>query len=46
MNADFMDRMKIYLQLLGNTQTLNKIMPLRDYAEYVLSSENTGISKS
>jgi hypothetical protein len=48
MNADFMERMKIYLQLLANTQkSKHTNMPLRDYAEYVINNDvTTNISKA
>jgi hypothetical protein len=37
MNEDYMSRMRIYLQLLANSQTAKTTaMPLRDYAEYVM----------
>lgn len=47
MNQDYMSRMRIYIQLIANTQpSKHTHMPLRDYAEYVLGGETPGIAKS
>ena len=47
MNENFMDRMKIIILLMANSQTLQSgEMPLHQYSQYVLGSENIGLPKS
>jgi hypothetical protein len=47
MNQDYMSRMRIYLQLIANSQQAKHApMPLRDYAEYVLGGEAPVIAKA
>lgn len=43
LSPDFMARTQIVVQMLANTQ---QGMPLKDYAEYVLGSEASGLPKS
>lgn len=46
MNKNFMDRMKIYLQLLAGKQTIQHgEMPLKDFTEYIFGGEEKILNK-